>query len=338
MKNAITWMIWLIAVVVVLLSTRNPAYLISLLIGLFVVGHRLARKKNNPSWVLPNLRFLFTMIVLSTIINGLFSHIGNLVLFTLPQGWPLVGGKITLESLAYGAINGLVIGALYLVFSVLNLALSIKQITRLIPRAFHPIATMITISLTFFPSIQLRAREIKEAQMIRGNAMKKVSDWLQILIPLLVTSLENAILLSESMTARGFHKQNDLRSPRALISLILSAFAIFVGWILQLYRYPPLIFVSLYLLGGGVTLLTFINIGKSTIVTRYHHDSWRKADIIMTGLISLFLAGFSTLSLLNHLPSLDYSPYPTLTLPSMQWIGLLFSLIPMLPLLVLNHD
>lgn len=328
----------MIAIMVVLLSTRNPAYLILLLIGLFVLGHRLAHDKKNHAWVLPNLRFLFTMIVLSTIINGLFSHMGNSVLFTLPQGWPLVGGKITLESLAYGAINGLVIGALYIMFNVLNLALSIKQITRLIPRAFHPIATMITISLTFFPSIQQRAREIKEAQMIRGNTMKKISDWLPILIPLLVTSLENALLLSESMTARGFHKQDDLRSSRVLISLILSAFTIFMGWVLQLYRYPSALFISLYLLGGGLSVLTFVHIGRKTTVTRYHHDGWEKADIIMTAVISLFLAGFISLSLLNHLPTLGYSPYPTLTLPSMQWIGLLFSLIPILPLLVLNHD
>lgn len=338
MKNAVVWILWLVAVMVVLLSTRNPIYLILLLASLFILGHRLARDKKIHSWVIPNLRFLLTMIFLSTIINGLFSHIGSSVLFTLPQGWPLIGGNITLESLAYGVINGLVIGALYIMFNVLNLALSIKQITRLIPRAFHPMATMITISLTFFPSIQQRAREIKEAQMIRGNQMKKISDWLPILIPLLVTSLENAILLSESMTARGFHKQSDLRSTRILVSLILSAFVIFVGWILQLYRYPSLIFISLYLLGGGVTVLTFINIGKHTTVTRYHLEAWGKADVIILVVHSLCLAVFISLSLMKQLPTLGYSPYPNLTLPGIQLIGLLLSLVPLLPLLVLHND
>ncbi len=102
-------------------------------------------------------------------------------MFNLPDGWLLIGGAVTLESIVYGAINGLVISALYLLFNVFNKALSVKQITKLIPRAFHPIATMVTISLTFFPSIQQRIREIREAQLIRGNPMKKVADWLPIL-------------------------------------------------------------------------------------------------------------------------------------------------------------
>jgi energy-coupling factor transport system permease protein len=338
MIHSLVWVMWLLTALVFILSTRNPIYLSLILIGLFILGHHLARKKRINSWFMPNFRFLLTMILLSTLINGFFAHVGHTVLFTIPQGWPLVGGNITLESLAYGAINGLVIGALYILFNILNLALSIKQLTRLIPRAFHPIAMMVTIALTFFPSIQRRAREIKEAQMIRGNPMKKISDWVPILIPLLVTSLENAFLLAESMTARGFHKQVDLRTPRNLISLLLGAFVVFSGWILHLYRYPLYISVSLYFIGALLIIMTLILIGKHSKITRYHHEVWIPADIFMaiTNAISLFI--FAYLVWTDHLFTLSYSPYPHLIIPAFQLPGLLFSLLPLVPMLRSRHD
>jgi energy-coupling factor transport system permease protein len=336
--NAFVWILWLTATMTFSLTTRNPFYILVVLGGLFGLGNRLAKDRNMTPWVLPNLRFLLTMILLSTLINGLFSHTGNTILFTIPHAWPLIGGDITLESLVYGAINGLVIGALYLLFNILNLALNTKQITRLILHAFQPIAVVITIALTFFPSIQQRAREIKEAQMIRGNPMKKISDWIPIMIPLLVTSLENAILLAESMTARGFHKQTALKSPCALVSLILAAFLIFSGWILQMYRFPNFFFISLYALGASLVTITLVSIGKQANISRYHREIWGKPDKVSAVLIGIHLFALTFLGLTDRLPTLSFSPYPRITIPSIQSIGLIFSLIVFLPILVLHHD
>ena len=336
--NSVVWTLWLATAMTFLLTTRNPIYIVVMLFGLLCLGRRLARDRNITPWVTPNLRFLLTMIFLSTLINGAFSHTGNSVLFTIPNSWPLVGGDITLESLVYGAINGMVIGALYLLFNIINLALTTKQITRLIPRAFHPIAVVITIALTFFPSIQQRAHEIKEAQMIRGNPMKKISDWIPIMIPLLVTSLENAILLAESMTARGFHKQSDLQSPRAQVSLILAAFLIFSGWIMHMYRFPSVVFSSLYVLGASLVSATLITIGKHTHVTRYHQETWTKTSKFVAVLIGINMFSFALLALTGRLPTLGFSPYPQLNIPATQFIGFTFSLIPLLPFLVLHHD
>jgi energy-coupling factor transport system permease protein len=38
--------------------------------------------------------------------NALMIHAGDYVLFRLPEGWPLVGGAITLEAVLYGAASG----------------------------------------------------------------------------------------------------------------------------------------------------------------------------------------------------------------------------------------
>jgi hypothetical protein len=174
--------------------------------------------------------------------------------------------------------------------------------------------------------------------MIRGNPMKKISDWIPIMIPLLVTSLENAILLAESMTARGFHKQTNLQSPRALVSLILAAFLIFSGWILHMYRFPSLVFISLYVLGASLVAVTLITIGKRAKITRYHQETWTKTSKFSAVLIGIYMFGFAFLALTGRLPTLGFSPYPQLNLPATQVFGFTFSLIPFLPFLVLHHD
>ena len=339
MKTNGSWVLWLTAHLVLLFSTRNPIYILVTLAGLLLSGSRITQKKNRSFWLLQNLRFLLTMVALSTLINALFTHTGDSILFTLPESWLLIGGVITLESSVYGAINGLVIGALYLLFNVLNQALTIKQTIHLIPRAFYPLAMTITVALTFFPSIQQRTREIKEAQMIRGNRMKKIKDWLPLLIPLLVTSLESAILLSESMTARGFHvRQGSKTANIMVIGLVLAAFAVFSGWILKLYGYPDWLSLLLYILGGLllITILTYA--GRQTKITRFHQEVWHLKDVLASIFFTLLISGFVILRMKNTLPSLSYSPYPILSAPTVQWVGVIFCFSAMLPALLKTND
>jgi len=339
MTASLPWILWLAANLALLLSTRNPIYLLLNLTGLFLTGNMLAQKRTQTSWVQQNLRFLLTMILLSTLINTLFSHTGATVLFSLPETWPLVGGDITLESMVYGAINGVIIGALYLTFNILNLALSIKQIIRLIPRAFYPAAMIVTVALTFFPSIQERAREIKEAQMIRGSKMKKVTDWLPILIPLLVTSLERAFLLSESMTSRGFHAHQESRHSRlAIVGLTLAAFCIFSGWVFTMYDYPKWVTFCLFGVGGSFFLILLILLGRQTRVTHFHQESWHIKDILGTVLFSSSLIVFIALRLSNQLESLSYSPYMALSPPTFQWGCLLFCASSLFPIFLKSND
>ncbi len=338
MTSSITWIIWVVAGSTFILLTRNPVYLVLGILSLLFLGHQLAKKQQSQHWAKFNLRFIFMMVFLSTLINSLFSKVGQTVLLTLPIQWPLIGGNITIESLVYGAINGLVISALYLIFNVLNLGMNIQYLVRLIPRAFHPIAMTISIALTFFPSINLRVNEIKEAQFIRGNPMKKLVDWTPILMPLLVTSLENAILLSESMSAKGYHQIKNEKSNLYLIGFVLSAFAIFSGWILHLYQYPLEHSIILYLIGFCLILGMIFTIGKSSHFTRYRQEVWNPGDYLVSTLMSLYLASFVLLSLAGYLNSSTYSPYPLVSMPELQIYGIIFPIVLIIPLLFLHHD
>ncbi len=338
MTSSVAWIIWVIAGSAFFLSTRNPSYLVLGILSLLFLGHKLAKKQGLQHWVKFNLRFILMMILLSTLINSLFSKMGQSVLLTLPNQWPLIGGNITLESLVYGAINGLVISTLYLIFNVLNLGMNIQNLVRLIPRAFHPIAMTISIALTFFPSINQRVNQIKEAQLIRGNPMKKLVDWTPILMPLLVTSLENAILLSESMTAKGYHQINDEKSNLYLIGFVLSAFTIFSGWILQLYQYPIELSVIMYLIGLCLIFGMILTISKNSQFTRYRKEVWKLGDYLISTMMSLYLVSYILLSLTGDLYSTAYSPYPLVRIPDLQMLGLIFPITLIIPIFFYNHD
>jgi energy-coupling factor transport system permease protein len=333
------WILGLLTNLILILSTRNPIYLFIILLGLIFSSYHLQYKNKNSSWLIQNLRFLLTMVFLSSMINALFSHTGKTTLLSLPKNWLLIGGNITLESMVYGAISGMIISALYLLFNNLNQALSIKQTIRLIPRAFYPLAMIVTIALTFFPSIQQRAREIKEAQMIRGNAMNKVADWLPVLIPLLVTSFEKAVLLSESMTARGFHTGAQSKNPKLLILGLISAlFAVFSGWILSLYRYPTWVTTLLYIIGGILISSILIFSGRDLRITHFHKEIWHPSDVILSIFLTVSLVVLLLFIINDSLSSLTYSPYPSLSVPHFQLLDLLYSLFSLLPILFKHHD
>jgi energy-coupling factor transport system permease protein len=339
MKNTFAWILWTVFTIFLLLSTRNPGYLLVVIICLLILGSIISRRKEHLHWLKGNLQFLISMVMISAAINTLFAHVGSSVIFSLPENWPLVGGNITYESLVYGAINGLIIGALYLAFNILNLALSIKQMTRLIPTAFRPISMTITVALTFFPYIQQRAREIKEAQMIRGNPMKHIRDWLPLIIPLLVTSMESAFILAESMTARGFHIRKDQTAKDiSVIGLMLGTFAIFSGWILRLYDYPTLSSITLYSFGGLIFILIFWRSSLSTSTSRYHRESWHLADILSSLFFFMAIIILLIHQFVPHFNTFYYSPYPIIERPGFQVSGFVLSIVPLIPIFFSSHD
>lgn len=337
MRNSKAWIIWLIASIAMILSNRNPIYFLILLIGLLVLGSKLAQNKGQKSWVWHNIRFLGTMIILSAVINALFTHRGTSIIFKLPETWLLIGGKVTFESIIYGVINGLVIGSLYIVFNIFNLALSIKQITRLIPKIFHPIAITISIALTFFPSVQQRAREIKEAQLIRGNQMKRIVDWLPLLGPLLITSLENAFSLSESMTARGYHSHTkSLSGLYVTFPIIIATFFIFSGWILRLYDYPSVISFVLYFIGGLTIIISILLANRKIKISHYHKELWGIEDLMISAIFVGIIVIWILLQTSGKLTSVSYSPYPNLTLPGIQFSGIVLNASLILPVIFLD--
>jgi energy-coupling factor transport system permease protein len=202
--HPVTWVAWTAAAAGVALSTRNPMYL-SLLLGIAAVQYAsLGRHDADARGWGSLLRIAVGLAVLIVPFNALNVHIGSRVLFRLPDNWPLIGGPITLEAIAWGACSALSLTTLLVLLATFNLQISHAQLLRLTPAFVYEAGLIVSIALTFIPQMMISAREIREAQLIRGFKMRRLRDGLPFLMALLTTGLERSLQLAESMEARGF--------------------------------------------------------------------------------------------------------------------------------------
>ncbi len=304
-----TWAIWLGAAVVVISLTRNPFYLLLLLFGLALT----AEQVRPPGRLTPldPIAFAALAVAFGGVFNALTTHYGDTILFALPAQWPLFGGPITAEALVYGITNGLVLGGLVAAFAVFGAALPVGALLSLTPRAFYPLAVVITIAVTYVPLTLRHARQVREAQRLRGHQMRTWRDTLPLLLPLLIGGLERALQLAEALAARGFAADPPPPYTRALLAGGLAA--IFGGLLLR------------FGWGLGGWGLTLIGVGAALVVaalgfagrvvprTHYHQHAWHWRD-------ALALCGAAVALAAMVLPwaprvSIFFTPYPALQLP-----------------------
>lgn len=316
MKQPWAWVSWLIATIVILSITRNPLYLVLILMCVVFVGMSL-RQEEAAIRPFSLWKLAVWILVLSTAFNALTSHYGQTVLFTIPGSLPLLSGPVTLEAMVYGFTNGLVLTGMLASFMVLNLALTVRELVSLIPQAFFPMAVVTSIAVTYLPTTLRQFRQIRDAQAIRGHQMRTLRDWLPLWMPLLVGGLEHAMQLAEAMTARGFastkpgaHRSGNTPRLFMIIGLVLLTF----GWIAQLggagmIGVGSIIFGSLLILGG----LWFL--GKESARTAYRNPGWGWQDWL-TMLVSLGVLIICILPILEPInQALYYDPYPILSVP-----------------------
>lgn len=322
-----TWVAWLLATLVALSVTRNLLYLALIVFCLLINYLILESSFRSGAYPLSLPRFGVMICGFSTVFNLLISHNGETVLFSLPQPWPLIGGRYTLEAAVYGLTNGLILFSILLVFTIFNQVLPVRMLIRLIPRAFFPVAVVTSIAATFVPTTIRQFQQIKEAQLIRGQRLKSLSDWLPLIIPLLVGGLERALQLSEAMTARGFASSRlgpgKQSSRLVMVSGLLLAT---IGWVMRSWSGKEtvglgLIFAGLLLLMGALWWM-----GHLIPHTNYTKEVWQTGDgIVLLGLGILGLVLFTPLAAVINPESLYYSAYPVLRWPDFNpWIGLAF--------------
>ncbi|MBN1876874.1 MAG: energy-coupling factor transporter transmembrane protein EcfT [Anaerolineae bacterium] len=342
MTHPLAWLAWLVAAVAVLSGTRNPLYLFLLFAEFGLVVEAMYRPgsslSRSPILISP-LRFALVVVPVTAIINMLVSHFGETVFFRIPEGIPLVGGAITAEAAVYGLLNGLTLCTLFAVFTVLNLVLPVRDLIRFIPRAFYPVAVVISIAVTFVPVTLRQLEQIRDAQAVRGRKMRGLRDWLPLFLPLLVGGMERALQLAEAMTARGFaQSERDTHAPfingtpsingapfpgRNSIqwALVGALMAVLVGMLLLTMWELPLWGWSLLIVGGLVLVGSVWLAGRNVQHTTYRHQLWTSCDT--WGMLGM---GIALLPLLFRQGSaLAYMPYPALTWPVFKpLVGMLF--------------
>lgn len=301
------------------MSTRNPFYLLVMLLVLFVLDTALRHTATEGEAPMPISPITFSIVVtvLSALFNSLMNHYGDTPLFALPGFLPLLGGPVTMEAIAYGATNGLVISILFTAFNIINRALPIRALIQFIPRAFYPMAVVISIAVTFVPTTLRQFERIREAQAVRGHRIRGLRDWVPLFMPLLIGGLERALQLAEAMTARGFASADEAVYDAKLRALVvLGLVSLLGGWLMSLVW-------GLSWLSGGILLCSGLLMGgvlwqirRRVPRTSYRRETWHLHDSV----VAVAVGAMAGILLVDGLPmvahdTLFYSAYPRLSLP-----------------------
>ena len=332
------WVAWLVAAAVPAFVLRNPLYLALVLGAAWIVYSALGRTSPIGSSWGSFIRLGLFLFLLTIPFNALSVHVGQIVLFRLPEHWPIAGGPITLEAIIAGAVNGLALFTILVVFAAFNAVVDHYQLLRATPAFLFQAGVVISIAITFVPQMVLSAQEIRQAQRIRGHRIRGIRDLLPLIMPLLASALERAIQLAETMEARGFGSAARPSSGRRVLFEQLGMLA---GLLALLAGLCIVAFLARWsLLGWGlavagvVTILAiFVLQGRRVRRTRYRRTPWTWRDTAVAA-ASAVVVGVVVAVRQVAPEAVAYLPYPPNPLlpPFNSWIGavLLLLVVPAL--------
>ncbi len=319
------WLAWLVAAALPALSTRNPLYLILTLLAVGTVYSALGRRSPLAQNWTAFVRFSAFLWLLTIPFVLLLNHHGAIVLLRLPASWPLIGGPITLEALLYGLTGGLALVTLLLAFAAFNVAVDQARLLRLTPGFVYQAGVVAGIAVAFVPQMVASWAAIREAQEVRGHRVVGVRDLLPLLLPLLITALERAMQLAESMEARGFGGQMLIATPaerwRVQIALLAGLGAFGTGMAsLGFWPDQPGLAGGLLALGGVLLLWAFWDQSRRVRRSCYQRWTWTQADRVMLAIGLVAAGGWALVVLLRpdwlfYYPYPPYSPWPGFELP-----------------------
>jgi energy-coupling factor transport system permease protein len=240
---------WSAACLVIVLATTNPAYktlVLAAALAALVAGAGFRRIRRLV--IAAGLVAAFAIVL-----NLVSAHLGDTILFTLPEQLPGIGGPYTLEALAYGATGGVTVAAAIFAAAPFSLLLASHEVMDALPAALSRTGAALAAALNLVPAVGATFVQVSEAQRMRGWRPRGPRSWAEVAVPVVLTSVESSIQLAESMEARGFgsgprtHMSPVRMNPRdwVLVVASASAVALFVisiaaGWAMPWAAYPLL--------------------------------------------------------------------------------------------------
>ena len=193
--------LWAALVLVGAMGLRHPAGLAIGLVCALLWSVRLGGKKA----ALFALRGMLPLVVLTTLLNPLFSHAGVTILLYLPGGNPL-----TLESILFGLSAGLSLVTVILWFSGLTHVLTGDKFMILFGRAIPALSLVLSMAMGLVPRFKGRLERVVQAQKAvgrdpaQGTLVQRAGKGLRVLSILVTWAMEDAIQTADSMRGRGY--------------------------------------------------------------------------------------------------------------------------------------
>ena len=162
-----------------------------------------------------------------------------------------------------------------------------KQTLRTLPGVLHEAAVSLIMTTTLIPHFASSVKRIRQARKLRGDHGNL--HFKRTLVPLFEEALERALVLAESMEARGYgHKSNARRNLAHTSLILIGVFTLFLS-ILQLllgFAYQVTLVTALALVMSGLYLAN-----TRSLRTRYRPIPWSYPEtlLLITSLSVTFL-------------------------------------------------
>ena len=201
------------------------------------------------------VKYFFVIVgvfVIASLMNPMFSHRGNTLLFYL-----FTGNPVTLESIIYGMVAAAIICGMLLWFSTFHQVMGMERMLGAIGKIIPHIALLITMILRFIPKYTRHQKQVLQYNRGTDKSLKgKIKNGSIVFSITTTWALENSIYTADSMKSRGFGVRRrtsysnyriEGRDVGAILWIII--LAAFVIWMLQgewayTYYYPYVVYKS----------------------------------------------------------------------------------------------
>ncbi|MGI9252267.1 MAG: energy-coupling factor transporter transmembrane component T [Thermomicrobiales bacterium] len=310
------WLLWLAAVSIPAMVGRNPWPLAAAFLAALGV-RAVAQQQDRVGWA-GVLKLGATLALFGVLFNVLTAHVGDRVFARLPDRWPIIGGVLTINALAYGLVSALAILTLLLAGTTIGIVLDWNGLLRLLPDRFAMAAVATSVAWALIPQTTRALSDIREAQTARGYRPRGVRDAGPLLMPLLSGSLERSMTLAEALESRAFGAPLRDDPPAGRWTIAALSLGIGVGTL------------GAYSLALGNGLMTALSLPIAAALlwlaarsphqdgprrTRYRAPVWdRRAGVIAAASGACLLIEIAVLAAAPW--ALAWDPYPSMTMPA----------------------
>ncbi len=184
------------------------------------------------------LSFMLPVILLIIVINPLFNHRGETILFYIGNNY------VTFEALAYGMCIAFMLASVIMWFSCYNSIMTSDKFIYLFGRIMPAVSLIFSMVMRFVPNYKMQIKKISDAQkcigrdVSNGTVMQRARHGAKIISVMFTWALENAIDTADSMRSRGYGLKNrttfsiyrfDRRDAAAGIVILAAAVLVIAG-------------------------------------------------------------------------------------------------------------
>jgi energy-coupling factor transport system permease protein len=331
-----TWVIWGAAASVPFLLGRNP-FPMAIALAAAIAVNRACRPAHSHAvgWgVVIRTSLIFSVI--AVLFNVLTVRTGDLVLVTIPEGWPLFDGPITWNAIIYGLLAAAGVLGLVTVWATVGSMIQWSALARLLPDPFVGFAVAGSAAINLVPQTAAALTDIREAAAARGYRPAGARGVATVLTPMINVGLDRSMRLAEVLEARGFGGR---RAQAGRLPVVReAAWTALLGGIF-IAGYGLIAAIDWALLGGmvaasvGAAAFFFVRSPDPIRRTKYRQDSLTRTDWMVMA-TSTIVAIACVVARNIDAKTFVYEPYPGLDIPSAELWPLLILLGLFAPALI----